>query len=36
LQIRAGGDRMNHVFAVGAERILARIDRSERRKGIRR
>jgi hypothetical protein len=34
LQIRSGEGHLNHVFTVGAERILARIDRSERRRGI--
>jgi hypothetical protein len=35
-QIEAGEDRLNHVFMVGAQRILARIDRSEQRGGMRR
>jgi hypothetical protein len=35
-QIEAGEDRLNVVFTLGAQRILARLDKSERRRGMRR
>ncbi len=35
-QIEAGEDRLNVVYTLGAQRILARIDKSERRRGMRR
>ena len=35
-QIEAGEDRLDVVFTLGAQRILARIDKSERRRGMRR
>ena len=35
-QIEAGEEHLDHVFTVGAQRILARIDRSEQRRGMRR
>ena len=35
-QIEAGEERLDHVFMVGAQRIFARIDKLERRGGMRR
>ena len=35
-QIEAGEEHLDHVFTVGAQRILARIDKLERRRGMRR
>ncbi len=35
-QIEAGQERLDMVFVAGAQRILARIDKSEQRRGIRR
>jgi hypothetical protein len=35
-RIEAGEERLDVVFTVGAQRILARIDRSEQRRGVRR
>ena len=35
-QIEAGEEHLDHVFMVGAQRIFARIDKLERRGGMRR
>jgi hypothetical protein len=35
-QIEAGEDRLDVVFTLGAQRLLARIDKLERRRGMRR